>query len=613
MVVQRGEIIPIYGWSDAGIEITVEFAGEKKSIRSDGSGVWCATFSPKEAGGPYELKISGGNDALVFRDILVGDVWLCSGQSNMEWVLRNTQNAEVEMANSANAKIRHFKVPRTWASTPSDRLAGGNWVAATPETSGDFTAIGYYFAKAIYSQTGIPIGLIHSSWGGSNIESWMSPNALGITAEASRAKMQQLEADAEERSKSIKEKLSRWPNALVHNRDTADAYWNAADLDESGWMEIAAPQLWETQGLDGVDGVIWYRKTFSLTEKQAAGGITLSLARIDDSDITYINGHKIGETNLYDQVRRYKAPAEFLHAGDNQIAIRVDDTGGGGGIYSDAALMYVETADGEKISLAGKWKIKADKVTVSLMTDVNHTATALYNKMLYPLFVVPIKGVLWYQGESNADNLEEANNYGQQFQNAINDWRKSWQKPDLAFYWVQLASYNSRKDTAAGSPWAIVRAAQTAALKLPNTGQAITIDVGAANDIHPKDKKTVGNRLAFVALNKTYGKPNVRYSGPAIDACKVEGPKVILSSSDKDVKLAVKGGGDSAAGFEIAGADGVFQPANALIRDNTIIVSIKPVQQPAAVRYAWKDNPENANLVGDDGLPAGPFKFDIRK
>jgi sialate O-acetylesterase len=613
MVVQRGELIPIWGRGDADTEITLKFAGETRTVRSDGGGAWHTDFNAREAGGPYELRIRSGRDSRTVRDILVGDVWLCSGQSNMELVLRNTENAEKEIANSENSNIRHFGVPHTWSVAPSDRLAGGSWTVATPDTAGEFTAVGYYFAKKIHAETGVPIGLLHSSWGGSNIESWMSPRALEETDEAALGRMERLAADAERSARSIRNKLGRWPNALVDRVETADADWSAAELDESDWIEIPAPQLWEEQGFEGVDGVVWYRKTFHLDAKQAAGGIVLGLARIDDNDIAWVNSHKVGETNAYDLVRRYEAPAEFLKSGENRIAIRIEDTGGGGGIYSDPALLYVETSDGMKLSLAGPWKIKADRVTVSLMTDVNHTPTALYNKMLHPLFAFPIKGVLWYQGESNADNVEEALNYREQFQDLIKDWRKSWRKPELAFYWVQLANFNTNKDTAVSSPWAIVRDAQTAALELPNTGQAITIDVGNPNDIHPRDKKTVGTRLALIALNKTYGRSDISYSGPVLDTCKVEGADIKLSFSNSGSKLAVADGGNSVMGFEIAGADGSYKSANASIQNNTVIVSNESVKQPLAVRYAWKDNPEEANLIGGNGLPAGPFRLTISR
>lgn len=613
MIIQRQEPIRVWGRCEADTDVELELAGEKVSARSDSEGAFHAVFNLREAGGPYELKIRCGADTRTVLDILIGDVWLCSGQSNMEWILRNTQNAEAEIGNSKNSRIRHFQVPKSWAIAPSDRLAGGSWEVAGPEAAGDFTAVGYYFAKRIQSETGIPIGLLHASWGGSNIESWMSPAALGETDDAALDRMKRLMADADLKAESIKKKLSRWPGALVTGNplERAKADWSATEVDEEDWLEISAPGLWEAQGLEGVDGVIWYRKTFRLNGRQAAGGIVLNLARIDDSDVTWVNGHKVGETGVYDQVRRYEVPAQFLKRGENRIAIRVEDTGGGGGIYSDAGLLHVETSDGGKIPLTGEWRIRADKVAVSMMTDANHTPTALYNKMIHPVLPFPIKGILWYQGESNADTMEQALLYDRQFRNLILDWRRGWSKPELAFYWVQLANFRTGRDTAHSSPWATLREAQTTALKLENTGQAITIDVGDPNDIHPRDKKTVGTRLALIALNKTYGRNEIGYSGPLYDTFTIQGSEVVLYFDQAGPDPAAAGGGNAVSGFEIAGEDGNFKPAAATIRGRNVVVSCDGVDKPAAVRYAWKDNPGEANLVGSNGLPAGPFRVFI--
>lgn len=607
-VIQRGEPVTVWGWSDAGAEVTVRFAGETRTVHSDGQGAWRALFAPRVAGGPHTLEISAGAETLSVRDILVGDVWLCSGQSNMEWVLGNARGAAEDIATSENTNIRHFYVPHSWAALPSDRLAGGGWKAAHPASAGDFTAIGYYFARRIQAETGVPIGLLHSSWGGANIESWMSPEALGESPEESHARIRRLEAEARERAASLKERFGRWPGTVTDRVDTAAADWSAPGLDESDWMELSAPMLWEMQGLDGVDGVVWYRKKFSLDEPQAAGGVRLHLARIDDSDTTWVNGHRVGATDRYDQVRTYPVPAEFLQRGDNVIAVRVTDTGGGGGIYSDPALLYVEAPDGAKISLAGKWKARPDRVTIPAEINANHTPSALYNKMIHPLLPFPVKGVLWYQGESNADNAGDAVRYREQFRNFILDLRRLWRRPELAFYWVQLANWISGGDTPDSSPWALLRESQTAALELPNTGQAVTIDVGDPRDIHPKDKKTVGTRLALIALHKTYGKPGIGYLGPIPESCTIEGAAVRITFSASAPAPAARGGAPL-LGFELAGTDGKHGPADARVEGRTVVVTSPAVPRPVSVRYAWKDNPEEANLAGDNGLPAGPFRM----
>lgn len=447
MVVQRHQAIPVWGWSEANAEIVISFAGQKKSVRSNAEGAWQTKFGPQEAGGPFSLQISHEKESITIQNILVGDVWLCSGQSNMEWVLRNTEHAKEEMASVNYEKIRHFKVPHAWSAMPSERVPGGSWAAATSENVGLFTAVGYYFAKTVHMEENIPIGLLNSSWGGSKIEAWMSPDALGKSKESIAQSMALLAASIESKTHTSR---------------------------------------------------------------------------------------------------------------------------------------------------------------------VNHAPAALYNKMLHPLFVFPIKGILWYQGESNATVEDEAYVYREQFEGLIKDWRAKWQKIDLPFYWVQLANYNSARNTETNSPWATIRESQAAALALPNTGQVVTIDVGNAADIHPRDKKTVGKRLAFVALNKTYGKKIFDYSGPVLTSFMVQGSTVKLIFNNCGSKLYAADSSKDVKGFEIAGKDNKFKPAKATIKNNTVILTNESVKQPTAVRYAWDDNPEAANLVGKSGLPAGPFRQKLR-
>lgn len=605
-VLQRDEPVPIWGRATSGSEIRVDFAGEVKKTQTDNQGNWRTTFSAKKAGGPYSIKVTSEEFAKTVTDIWMGDVWLCSGQSNMEWLLRNSQGADAEIGAVPFLKIRHFKIPKSWAAMPSDTLAGGQWHIATPEHLGDFSGVAWYFAKLIHTNTDVPVGLINATWGGSKIEAWMSPESLGKTTEAIQNSLTKLVTDGELRARSIKQNLQRWPGSVVSKVSEANADWSATAIDEGDWLSLRVPGFWETQEYAGVDGVIWYRRIFTLTESQAAGGITLSLGRIDDKDVTWVNGNKVGETNAYDRVRTYTVPAEFLKVGDNQIAIRVEDTGGGGGIYSDVDLIYWQAVDGHRGSLAGNWKIKADRVSVSLLDNIQHTDTALYNKMLHPLLNAPIKGVLWYQGESNANSAAQAELYRQQFPALINDWRRRWSKPELPFYWVQLANFNSKNDTSVSSPWAILRESQTAALSLNNTGQAITIDVGNPLDIHPTDKKTVGERLARIALNKVYSRKNIHFRGPVFRSATIKRNQLILRFSTPG-KLTTQNSAQ-VNGFEIAGADGQFQKINGTIKSNKVVLPLGEITQPYTVRYAWSDNPEEANLRDSEGLPAEPFR-----
>lgn len=606
-VLQREEPVPIWGIAMPHSEVTVDFAGEIQTTLTDDQGSWRVIFSPKKAGGPYSIRVTSKEFSKSVTDIWMGDVWLCSGQSNMEWLLRNSLGADAEIQSAPFPKIRHFKVPNSWAPEPSDVLAGGQWRVATREHLGEFSGVGWYFAKQVHTATGVPIGLINATWGGSKIEAWMSPTSLGRTTEAARDALTQLVAEGELRARSIKLNLNRWPGSVVSKITEAKADWSAVTIDEIDWLHLEVPGLWETQGYAGVDGVIWYRRIFELNETQAAGDITLSLGRIDDADVTWVNGNKVGETSAYDRVRTYTVPKQFLKVGVNQIAVRVEDMAGGGGIYSDVDLIYWQAADGRRNSLAGKWKIKADRVSVSLLDNIQHTDTALYNKMLHPLLNVPIKGVLWYQGESNANSTDQAEVYRQQFPALIHDWRVRWNNPELPFYWVQLANFISKGDSPASSPWAILRESQTAALSLNNTGQAITIDVGNPLDIHPTDKKSVGERLARIALNKTYGHKKIHFRGPVFRSATIKRDHLILAFSASS-RLTTRIKDAPVNGFEIAGADGQFQKVAGTLKSNKIELPLGKVTQPNTVRYAWSDNPEEANLMDSEGLPAEPFR-----
>lgn len=605
MVVQRNEAIPVWGWAVPGSTIKVTFNKQGKTAIADSSGKWQVSFPKQEAGGPFALSIEGDGKSFSFKDIWVGDVWVLSGQSNMEWPLRTTENAAQAITAAKDKMIRHFKVPRSWASEPAQQLAGGEWQVTSPEVAGSFSAVGYYFAQHVRKEVDVPIGLLNSTWGGSKIEAWMDAPLLGLDAQASKNKLIALAEEEAKLAEEIKQRIAQWPGALDANYEMASADWSAPAQDESDWVKITAPELWEQQEFAGLDGVAWYRKHFTLNKDQTLRNLELGLARIDDHDITYINGHKVGETEIYNELRQYIIDRKYLRAGDNVIAIRVLDTGGGGGLWSEPELLYLH---GHRVdmSLAGEWLFKVDKGDVMLASDRNHTPTALYNKMLHPLFQVPVKGVLWYQGESNATEADQAFVYRDQFSAMIKDWRKKWRKTELPFYWVQLANFISGEDTKDVSPWAVLRESQTEVLSLPNTGMAVTIDVGNPGDIHPRDKQTVGKRLALHALKNDYGKSELNVQGPTFSKAEVKDNIVTVTFASAS-KLR-KAGGKTLQGFELAGADGVWHPAKAKIKKRSVILSSTKVTSPVAVRYAWSDNPEHANLSDAEGLPALPFR-----
>jgi len=605
MVVQRDQPIPVWGWAAAGSGVKVQFNGQNYSATTGYDGGWRVEMPGLPAGGPYTMVVEGDGETRTVDDIWVGDVWVCSGQSNMEWPLGSTENADSAVAAATDTLIRHFKIPKSWAASPQEKLAGGEWQASSPAVAGEFTAVGYYFARRLRDGVDVPIGLINSTWGGSNIESWMDASILGLDPVENEKTLNALSEQETAEAARLGEKYRQWPGALGESYESADADWSAEDLDVSDWVEIEAPALWETGGFNGLDGVAWYRKTFLLTGDQAGHDLELGLTRIDDQDVTYVNGHKVGETKIYNEVRRYKVDAKFLHEGVNTIAIRVLDTGGGGGIWSEPELLYAR-APGLDLSLAGTWLFKVDKGIVMLSADRNLTPTALYNKMLHPLFKIPVKGVIWYQGEANANDPGQAYVYRDQFKAMISDWRKRWGRADLPFYWVELANFVSGVDTPGSSPWAILRESQTDTLELPHTGQAVIIDVGNPGDIHPRDKLTVGDRLARHALKNDYGQDSLVADGPYVKDVQVMDNRVVVEFSATGALHSSDGEG--LQGFEIADGQGNWHAASAVLRDNRVELTAGQVARPGAVRYAWSDNPENANLTDESGLPANPFR-----
>jgi sialate O-acetylesterase len=531
----------------------------------------------------------------------------------MEWTLENSNNAEEEIQNGDHPNIRHFKVPHSSAVIPEGMLAGGEWQTAAPETAGDFTAVGYFFAKHISQSEAVPIGLLNSSWGGSRIEPWIRGEDLGFgdaQAMADELKSRK-EAEKAEFITRLKQKLPHIPEEDLGMKG-GQAIWAKPGFDDSKWETMELPILWEQAGWEQTDGVFWFRRTFMLPKGMAIKDATLNLGPIDDSDQTWVNGQLVGSMDqAYNTNRVYPIPSKYLHEGQNTIAVRVDDTGGGGGIYGDPSLLFFEV-DGTTIFLDGKWKYKVGMIRLNAQSQSdNQQPTLLYNKMIHPIIKFPIKGVLWYQGESNAGNPEDARAYSDQFKALITSWRKLWKVGDFPFLFVQLANFMAVREEPSASNWALLRESQGKALALKNTGQAVIIDIGEANDIHPRNKQDVGKRLAMAAQKIAYDKEVVS-SGPAYRSMKITENKIVLSFDHTGGGLSAKGG-ESLKGFAIAGEDKNFIWANAKIVGNKVEVSAREIMDPVAVRYAWADNPEGANLYNEEGLPASPFRTDAWK
>lgn len=608
MVIQRDAEVPVWGTAEAGATVTVTVEGANFSAAADGAGRWTVTLPARPAGGPLVMEVAAGGERVQVEDILVGDVWVASGQSNMEWVVADVQNAEAEIAAADDPAIRHFKVPRTWAEEPQQRLPGGSWEVADPEHVGSFTAVGYFFARALRPHVDVPIGLINTSWGGSRIEPWMSAETLDLDPAELEAVMAEERARDQQVLTQLREHLGPLPE---EDRGLVDgeARWAAPGLDESAWSRIPVPGLWEEAGYPGMDGVAWYRTSFELTEEEASRPATLGLGMIDDSDIAWVNGQRVGSMEqAYSEVRTYEVPASALQPGRNVVAVRVEDTGGGGGIYGAPDLLFVETSTGRQ-PLAGDWHFRVGEVTVNTDGRKNQLPTLLYNAMVHPLLRYPVRGVIWYQGESNANTPEDAAAYRELFAGMIGQWRADWDKADLPFLWVQLANYMQAADQPpAVSNWATLRESQHAALELPYTGEAVIIDIGEADDIHPRNKQDVGRRLALAARHVAYGEDGLVYSGPVYVGHEVRDSRVVVSFDHVGGGLDVHG--DDLGGFAIAGPDREWVWAEARIEGDEVVVWSDAVDEPIAVRYAWSDNPDEANLYNEEGLPAAPFRTD---
>ena len=608
-ILQRNVEIPIKGWAKdvQNLEIRLDDNEYKASVNK-ATGEWKAMIPPTEAGGPHKLTIEGAGHLLTYEDIYFGDVWLCSGQSNMEWVLKNTDGAEDEIANASDPLIRQFKVPHSNAETPNQILPGGEWKSANPETAGNFTAVGYYFAKELRKSQNVPIGLLNSSWGGSRIEPWISKETLDR-----EHPNYSFNAYAEKNSANPKgqkaKMLKLFPGLTDVDQGMKDGkpLWVGTDYDESKWKNIEVHDMWESQGFSGVDGIAWYRTTLVLSKEQSENDITLNLGAIDDSDQVWINGKKIGETNGYDKERNYIISTSSLKQGENILVIRVEDTGGGGGLYKGKFTQSISTSSGDIQLTELAWLIRFSAIQINTLS--NHIPNLIYNAMIHPIIDFPVKGVIWYQGESNAGDLQTAFDYRYHMRTLISEWRQKWSNPELPFLYVSLANFRAPQDDPKNDGWAIIRESMTDVLKVSNTGQAIIIDIGEQNDIHPRNKKDVGYRLALPARKIVYGE-NVVSGSPMYSTHTVEGNKMTISFKEVGKGLRVNNRYGYVNGFSIAGKDKKFYWAEAKLENGKVTVWNENVKEPMAVRYAWETNPFDVNLVSEDGLPVTPFRTD---
>lgn len=637
MVLQQKSHSPIWGTCDPGVIVSVEPSwGESVRIRSDKTGKWQVDIKTPEYGGPYTINVKARKSMLVIQDVLIGEVWLCSGQSNMEmplegWPPNDTINYSKEEINQANfPKLRMFTVEKALSFTPIDSCMG-SWQICSPEAARGFSATGYFFGRQLLNELDVPIGLIHSSWGGTPAESWTNSKYL--------ASVNGYEG-IEEEMKDAKDQLTeftRWLSKLEEidmaefsvggpfiDFEMGDLKLASKDYDDSGWKTMELPNLWESQELGAFDGIVWFRKTFNYKEKVYPEGLKLHLGPIDDMDIAYINGEKIGgieEGGFWTKNRVYDIPKGLLKEGVNTIAVRVIDTRGGGGIYGDENLA-IKKQEQELVNLDGEWKympvgiftgnklFKFDEGETSIESAPKikhrfdaHTPTVLYNAMISPIVPYTIKGVIWYQGESNTGRGKQ---YQSLFPQMIKNWRDAWQLGDFPFYYVQIAPYNYGETEPSAA--AEVREAQLLTLKEKNVGMVVTTDIGNPDNIHPGNKQEVGRRLALLALVNDYGVEGLLASGPMFKTAKEEDNRVVVEFSSVGSGLDSKG--EDLTYFELAGDNGVFYGAKAIIEDNLVIVTSDSVSNPKKIRFGWRDIAE-PNLFNKEGLPASPFRADI--
>lgn len=605
MVLQRNKLIPVWGWASVNEKIEIKFNNQIKNTKADKNGKWIIRLDAENAGGPYELSIIGKNK-IILKNVLVGEVWICSGQSNMEFAVSGVNNAEKEMNDADYPFLRSFTVPKDVSSLPKNDLKEGKWEVCNKNTVGDFTAVGYFFAKKIYNELRIPIGLIHTSWGGTVSETWTSREAFQSSDEFKEmiSDMPNVGLDSISNifNKSISKRVEGLQGSKI-NLEKASRYKEFA-FNDSNWPEVNEPEVWETQDLGEFDGVVWLRKSITLSAKETGKDAAIELSKIDDEDITYINGVEVGRNNNWDDNRKYSITRGILKEGINTISIRVVDNGGGGGIYGESNDFKLSIGD-KSIPLQGKWKYQVE----SIKSDVspNSYPSLLFNAMINPLIPYAIQGVLWYQGESNTSRAQQ---YKKAFPLLINDWRIKWNQGNFPFYFVQLSSFNENNGNSEnGSMWAELREAQTQTLQLPNTGMCVTIDIGNPTDIHPKNKQDVGKRLAAIALKNIYNQ-NIVCSGPTFNSMEIQKNKILVSFGNTGSGLTTPNKYGYLKGFEIAGEDKIFYFANAQIINNKVILFSENVPNPIAIHFGWADDASENNLSNKEGFPAVPFRTD---
>lgn len=605
MVLQRDRDITIWGYADAGEEVNVNFLEKKYTTVADADGNWEIILPPTEAGGPYIVTI---NDWEI-RDVLIGDVWLCSGQSNMELPVNRVMDMfREEVESYGNPMIRHIKVPLAYNfHYPQQDIHTASWQELTPENALSFSAVAYFFAKELFEKTKTPIGLVNASVGGSPAEAWISEEGLKhFPAYLNDRDISRSDTYVSDVKNLDRERRNRW-NAVLYRQDAGlngEQEWFSPGYDDSEWETTDLfGKAWGTDGLNPVNGSHWFRKEIDIPRRLAGKSAVLRLGCVVDADSVFVNGVFVGTVSYRYPPRIYPIPENVLKEGRNTVTVRLISYGGVPEFVEDKP--YKILLGNEEISLEGTWKYKQGTRMPALPgeTFFHYKPTGLYNSMIAPLQNWGLKGVLWYQGESNTGRYNE---YYDLMKALIGDWRSLWEQPELPFLIVQLANFMQDPPYPAESHWAELRDVQLRLSQaVPNTGLAVTIDIGEWNDIHPLNKKDVGKRLLLQAQRIAYGDNNLICDGPLYDSMTINGNRVILSFRKGTNDLLPV---EELEGFAVAGSDGRFEWAKAIMEDNRITVWSDRIAGPVRIRYAWGNNPEKANLGNRAGLPASPFE-----
>jgi sialate O-acetylesterase len=616
MVLQRDTKLIIWGWASPGEKVKIKFNKHTVSTVTSTAGSWSVTLPPMKAGGPYTMELKGSN-TIIIKDILLGDVWFCSGQSNMVVNMERVKEKYPDDIASANfPEIRNFFIP-----TASDiisvhkELPAGKWISASPENVLGFGAVTFFFARSIYNVYKVPIGIINSSVGGTPIEAWTSEDGLKEFPQLI-SRVEKLKDTAYLNPLLRSARMSNKPapdSKLLDKGMSGPIPWYNLSYVPEGWHKYWLPGYWDDQGVKGLNGIVWFRKEINVPESLTQKPAKLFLGRIVDADNVYVNGVLSGSITYQYPPRRYNLPAGLLKPGKNIIVIRVTNNTGKGGFVPDKP--YYLVAGSDSIDLRGEWLYKVGQVFRpvtpggSPIISMQNEPTGLYNTMVAPLINYRIKGILWYQGEANTNKPQE---YQKLLPALINDWRTKRQQGLIPFIFVQLPNFMEVQYLPSESNWAELRAGQLRSLSVTNTAMAVTIDAGEWNDIHPLEKKIVGERLALAARKLAYGDEMIVYSGPIYKSSVKVADSIKIDFDHIGSGLKIKGGGDLNQ-FAVAGDDKKFVWAEAKIENNQVVVWSDEIGDPKYVRYAWADNPAGANLYNIEGLPASPFEACLDK